>query len=306
MMYRRLTATVAAGGALLLALTGCLGDGGEKATGQRPEGADGADKIPAAQYMAQVSKKTEQTDTYSMRMVTSGEMTEQGQTVKAESEARVQVRLRPEPAMKGTIVIRGTGPGMGGVGSSASADKPVEMIMIGGTIYMKMDLPQGAAGGKPWLKFSTGESMAEALTQSEQYSPSRMAQMLTTAPDVRRAGEETVEGVRTTRYSGTVDANTGLNVLDPKDRRAMEKQLQELGARAMIVDLWVDDQGLPRKQHVKLDMKQGRLEMTAHFSDYGEPVQISAPPADQVGDFDEIFKGLEDIVNGAKPPTAGS
>lgn len=109
--------------------------------------------------------------------------------------------------------------------------------------------------------------------------------MLTASPDIRRVGEEEVEGVRTTRYSGTVDASEGLKALDPEDRQAMEQQLQKLGAGKMTVDFWVDEQGLPRKQVVKTDMAQGRFEATAHCSDYGKPVQISAPPADQVGEL---------------------
>ena len=223
-----------------------------------------------------------------MRMVSTANMTVQSQKVETRTESRMQVRLRPEPAMKGTVTT--TMSGLDGLGAQA-AQRPTEMVMIGGTIYMKLNLPQGG-GSKPWLKMSLGDTGAEALAQAKQYGPAQMAQMLTASPDVHKVGEEVVEGVRTTHYAGTVDSNAGLGALSDKDRQELEKGLEKLGAGKMTIDIWVDEQGLPRKQIVKADMSLGTVDVTSHFSDYGRPVQVSAPPADQVGDFSSFLDDL--------------
>ena len=62
------------------------------------------------------------------------------------------------------------------------------------------------------------------------------------------------------------------------------------GAGKMGFELWVDDQQVPRKLVLKGGAKArqvgtGKMVMTMKFSDFGEPVNISAPPASQVTDF---------------------
>lgn len=52
-------------------------------------------------------------------------------------------------------------------------------------------------------------------------------------------------------------------------------------------DIWVDGQGLPAKLHLNGAKEGGTLDATLFFKGFNEPVNIQAPPADQVGEMPE-------------------
>lgn len=277
-MYRRLTATAAVGGALMLTLTGCLGE-----AEQASRDTGGAIKQAAAQFMAQVSDRTEQADTYTTRSVTNTRMTVASQRVETRTEMRMQVRLKPEPAMKGTVTTTGTAGGQG----LPTGRRPIQMIMVGDGLYMNMGSPE-LSGGKPWAKISVSGASgmgADTLKQAQQYGPAETTRMLTASPDVREVGRETVDGVATTHYAGTVDPAADFGALGPEYRKNLQKAFEGLDVQRIQIEIWVDGDGLPRKQTARTTMKMGTVDVTATFSDFGEPVEITAPPADQVGEF---------------------
>lgn len=280
-MNRRLTATAAVSGALALSLTGCLGDAGNKAGD-----VGGAVKLAASQVMAKVSDKAGRSDTYRSRIISSGDLTIGDQKVNSSMEMTMQVRMSPTFAMKGVMKTRIQGgpqlPGM---------EQPMEMIMVGDAMYMKAGPAMAKmSGGKPWARMSFkgatgGLGGGDLLKQAQRTGPAEQSKLLTGSKDVHEVGKETIDGVETTHYAGTVDLKNGFGNFDGKTQKKFKELYDGLGADRTNIELWIGPDNLPRKQVTNMTMSMGTMKVTAFFSDYGKPVSISAPPANQVGEF---------------------
>ncbi|ANS67244.1 lipoprotein [Streptomyces lincolnensis] len=143
-------------------------------------------------------------------------------------------------------------------------------------------------GGKHWLKYAYKD--LEALDgggvgfadQMRNTTPDESVKLLMDSGDIREVGEETVDGQRTTHYSGTV------RVEDVTDTR-LKSQLQQAGVTSQTVDIWVDDRNLLVKKVEQGRMATGRLTQTAHYSDYGVKVSVDRPPAADTQDFRDLL-----------------
>ncbi|NEB13273.1 hypothetical protein G3I32_31305 [Streptomyces coelicoflavus] len=128
-------------------------------------------------------------------------------------------------------------------------------------------------GGRHWIKYvyedledlggGAGAGFAEQMRNT---TPDQAVKLLLTAGDVRRVGEETTRGRRTTHWSGTVGGET-----------------------AQTVDIWVDDRDLLVKKVERGRTKTGELTQTAYYSDYGVSVSAERPPAADTADFKELL-----------------
>jgi len=287
MIRRFTTGTVLATG-LALSLTGCLGDAGGKV-----DEAGRNIRLTAAQVLGKTAEKTGSTDSFradlSMRMSGSSE----GNVAMT---GTMQYRTKPELAYSMSfdqMTVAGRSmPGM-------------KQVLVGRTMYMKMPaLSQlgGGAAAKPWIKISldelgqnSGMNIDQMLKQMRQMDPVQNTRMLTASKDAREVGKETVDGVQTTHYTGTYRMEDAVAKLPADQQEAYRKSLGKVGMDSMGFDLWVDGRQLPRK----MVMKTGQaapgamiMNMTMAYHDFGKPVQISAPPADQVSDFGVMLKNL--------------
>jgi hypothetical protein len=295
-MIRRFAAGTAVATGLALSLTGCLG-GAERA--------EDAIKLTAARVLGKAAEKTGQTvsfkATVSMRMNDS-------QTGAVSADGEMQYRTKPDLAYSMDFSRMSVGgQSMGGI----------QQVFIGDAMYMKMPMLSqmaGALGGsgaqlgaKPWLKISLSEigrqsgiNVEQLLEQSRQLDPVQNTKMLTASKDAREVGKETVEGVETTHYTGTYRMQDAVAKLPAEQREAYQKSLAQTGMDSMTFDLWVDKDQLPRKLAMKSTQGgQGDMTITMTYRDYGKPVQISAPPADQVTDFSELMKNLPNVPTGS-------
>ena len=85
-----------------------------------------------------------------------------------------------------------------------------------------------------------------------------------------------------------------------REVEAALEQLGDIGDAEIPVDVWIDGDDLPRR--MAIDMGGGvrrrsagedaAMTMTMEFFDYGEPVDIEIPPADEVTPFTEVLGGL--------------
>jgi hypothetical protein len=167
----------------------------------------------------------------------------------------------------------------------------MEQIITGKVLYMKM--PQLARQtGKPWIKIDLskpnkklGIDIDQLMQQAQQSDPSDGLRMLQAAGDIERVGTETIRGIKTTRYEGTVDLRKVLAQLGSEQRKQAQALLTEAGATTMDVEVWVDDEGLTRRLTQSYDTKQaGSITMTMDVLGYNVPVSVQAPPASQVID----------------------
>lgn len=147
-----------------------------------------------------------------------------------------------------------------------------EVIFIDNTMYMK-----GLMGSSKWVKLSL-DQLAQASGNSALTSMTNPLEMVKkVSQSVKTAtyqGKEKVDGDDTDHYTLTVDTSALSSALGSSAAGAasgMPKTVNE--------DLWVDGDNHLRKTEVKLG-SMGTFDVT--MSNYGEKVDIEAPPAAQV------------------------
>ena len=134
--------------------------------------------------------------------------------------------------------------------------------------------------------------------QSSQSNPTQQLDYLrSVSGDLKELGKETVGGVETTHYRGTVDLEEYVKLV-PEDQRArVRKTIQQLetsmgGRSSYPVDVWVDSSDRVRRMafDMKVDTPQGTAttSMQMDFSDFGAPVHVDLPAKSQTMDFDQL------------------
>lgn len=163
----------------------------------------------------------------------------------------------------------------------------------------------GEMDGKSWIKFDLskagagkeGNPFAGAGTADK--NPAAESTFMTGAKDVREVGTETVDGVKTTHYQGTVTLDALEESLKGTDKTTRERrqksvdQYEELGVDRLTMDMWIDGQKHTKRFRMRGDADKGPLDMTITFSDVNKPVTVTAPPAKDVADLAEMMKGAE-------------
>ncbi|MFA1549196.1 hypothetical protein [Actinomadura chokoriensis] len=272
-MNRRLV--VAAGGTAVgaaLVLSGCNGDGTANTENM---------KLSAGQALLKTSQQTGQADTFKADLTVTDTGDENGRV-----HANGQFRLRPELTFSAKLdEFSRNGQSVPGAKGQA--------IFTGDVLYAKVpQLAQFVSGGKPWLKIDvnqvsqrTGFDVRGLVDQVQKVDPAEQTKMFTGSKDVRRVGTESVDGVRTTHYAGTVTVDDALNRLDAQAREKVGKWLPKDRANGKITfDLWTDGDNLPRKIVSKANGSQGESgSVTVLYSDYGKSFTVNPPPSDQVG-----------------------
>jgi hypothetical protein len=76
-------------------------------------------------------------------------------------------------------------------------------------------------------------------------------------------------------------------------RRDMQEMIKKLGRTTFPVELWIDENDLLRRERYFFSAPEDKLEMTmtAEFFDYGTPVDVEPPPADDVYDATAQLEG---------------
>ncbi|MDF2269177.1 hypothetical protein P2Q00_27590 [Streptomyces coacervatus] len=170
-------------------------------------------------------------------------------------------------------------------------------------------------GGKHWIRYGysdlaglAGASGTALKDQMQNTTPNQSVKLLLASGDVKKVGTETVRGVNTTHYSGTVDvadlaaknANLGASQL-----AALKKQLTKAGVTTETVDIWVDGQDLLVKKAEKGRTTNGAYTQTAYYSDYGVKVSATKPPASDTEDFKQLLK-KQGMTPGSSDTSSGS
>jgi hypothetical protein len=176
--------------------------------------------------------------------------------------------------------------------------------MVGTMLYMHSPLLSGATG-KPWIKLdlqklgkSAGLDMNSAMSTGGS-DPTQMLAYLNAASDsIDRVGTEAVRGTQTTHYHVVVDllkiANTVPAAKQAAVRRTFRREVELVGTHTIPIDVWIDSQGLVRREHVDISMHPAtvtvpvEMEMTIDFFDFGAPVHVVPPPARMVTDLADL------------------
>jgi hypothetical protein len=280
----RKTALTAGGLALILALSACGGTTGGTAL---PASAPGQDKAGSTalfsdplQLVAAAKAGTEKSKSAKFSM----QMTAAGMSVKATGQGRFD---GTNTAMSMNMDLLG---------------QQLEMRLIGSDMYMKMPESMRASLGstKPWTKISltdsssAGKALSDSYNQlAEQNDPSKMLEQIQKAGTISKSESTTLDGQPANHYTIDVDfakladqMPAGLPA-DAKDKLAGQNV-------HFPMELWVNSDQLPMQ--IVMDMsalgkaiggdaaagQMGEMKMTMKYTDWGAPVSVEAPPADQV------------------------
>ncbi len=267
---------VGAGLAALLLAAGAVGCGKEDS--ESPE------MTPAA-AVAKAAKNSEEINSLHYRLT--GKTPEEGR-VKAEAEMQIKPTLAM--SMKMTALDQG-------------AEGTAEIRLVDKAMYIGGG-PEAAKemDGKSWIKFDlSGTGVDEQMNQMGSASqadknPATESTFLTGAKDVEKVGTETVEGVKTTHYKGTVTLADLEKTIGDEGEATREKrqksleQYEKMGVDKLTMDMWVDGDDRTKQFRMRADADKGPLDMTFTFLGVNEPVKVTAPPAAEVADLAEMME----------------
>ncbi|MEV4253439.1 DUF6612 family protein [Spirillospora sp. NPDC049652] len=287
-MKRRLVAGTAVSAGMVLSLTGCLGGSGDDKTAAASGGGKSV-VLAAADVVRKSSEKTSQVKSVKADLQT--EVTVPGAPGAVTMHMRMESNLRPQLAFRMTIDQMA----MGGK-SLAGNGGGMEMVMVDRVLYMKSPAFARLSQGKPWVKVTaselgaaSGQNFDQLLDQQKQADPSDQVKKLTASKDVHEVGKETVNGVETTHYAGTVSVQEMTAKLPAEQRDRQLKNFQKLGVQTLVFDLWVDGKQLPAKVVVKTPADATtKMNTSVTYSDWNAPVTVSAPPASEVGKMPKL------------------
>jgi hypothetical protein len=174
-----------------------------------------------------------------------------------------------------------------------------EVRLVNETMYLR--LPAAAsgmvAGGKPWARITSDSPMGKMVTSNlntGQNDPTQYLQQVQAAGTITRSEQTMLDGQQVSHYWISLDfakvATKLQSVGIPAD------QLQKLTSQVQTIplELWLNRDDLPVQ--VSEDMSAilkasgapasaQNFTATIKYSDWGTPVDVQAPPADQVGDL---------------------
>ncbi|MGX1223856.1 hypothetical protein [Streptomyces ambofaciens] len=276
---RRTVASVAVAAALACstACTGAGGPGGSgsgESTGPTSSAASSASAPPSSRAPAPTGPSADALRAVERATGRAGSARVESTTVMGrELSLAAAGALGWDDGLTGTLTITYTG------GTTAETMRrlgttAMEARYLPDAYYARMgDEFAERVGGRHWIKYvyedledldgGAGAGFAEQMRNT---TPHQAVKLLLTAGDVRRVGEETTRGRRTTHWSGTVG-----------------------GATEQTVDIWVDDRDLLVKKVERGRTKTGELTQTAYYSDYGVTVSAERPPAADTADFKELL-----------------
>ncbi|MER7773632.1 DUF1396 domain-containing protein [Streptomyces sp. NPDC096191] len=267
---------VGASAAALLLAAGAVGCSG---------GTDESPEMTPAAAVAKAAKNTEEIDSIRYRMT--GRAPEEGR-VKAEA----QMRIKPTLAM--SMKMTALDQGADGTAEIRLVDKA---MYIGGGARAAKEMD-----GKSWIKFDMAAVGAEeelnqlgSASQADK-NPATESTFLTGAEDVEKVGTETVDGVKTTHYKGTVTVADLEKSLGDEDKATREKrkksleQYEKMGVDTLTMDMWIDGDDRTKQFRMRGEADKGPLDMTITFLGLNEPVEVTAPPAKDTVDLAEMMK----------------
>jgi hypothetical protein len=142
------------------------------------------------------------------------------------------------------------------------------VILVNGVMYM-----QQGAGGK-YLKIDRSDpAMGNLLDQMSSFGPeSSVSAMQGAIQEVQKTGTDTIDGTKVDKYHVVVDSSSLAKTLGGASAGTADLP------KTVAYDLYVDQDHLMRR----IDMTVNKQHIVMTVSKWGEPVDITAPPASQV------------------------
>jgi hypothetical protein len=265
--HRARAATVAFCAGILVLVAGCS-VGGASSTGASSTGAAAKQASPRTALLL----AAEQTGQLNTMAESFSEQANGSQTL----ASTILIQYKPALLIEAKVNTESSG-------QSVSLTE----IVSSKAIYLKMaELSKEA--GKPWveipfsgLKGNAGAILSQLLQNVQNNNPEQQAKMLTASKNVRSLGTHTIDGVRTTEYTGSYTTASALAVLTPSQRKVLEPDLKQLTGPIRFSD-WIDAQHNVRKTVITESVSGQQITLTTNTTAINQPVDIKLPPRRRV------------------------
>jgi hypothetical protein len=204
-----------------------------------------------------------------------------------------------ELTMKGSGVVATDG-STGTLTMSIPSVGEMQEIITPDGYYIDMGTLLGSElpDGKRWLFMSyddlageSGVDLREPQQQNEQTSTQSLEYLQATTGDVEKVGEDTVAGRPATHYLTHLDYAKFAEEHMPDATAEQREQMAELGV--VPIDVWINGDDEVVKMSFDMDASSfgargATMRMTMEITAFGEPIDVQAPPADEVITQDEL------------------
>ena len=191
----------------------------------------------------------------------------------------VQFRLKPALLVSENLDV-----------TAAGTSTRIKMIFAGTDIYFH-EAALTSQFGKLWVKAdlsalpalagTSGAGLAQLVHSLQSNNFTKQAQLFTVAKNTRVVGTQTVGGVSTIEYAGSLTAAEGLKALPAGLRQALAPELQALGNSTIYFHEWVDGQQHLQKITETETLNGDTVTTTINITAINQPVHITPPPASQ-------------------------
>lgn len=195
---------------------------------------------------------------------------------------------------EGLIRYEATGPSMQLAQKVSQPGQPpteIVMVVLPDQAYVKPPSTVGLPPGKTWVRIEPTATdpvsqQFNAIIQSvrENADPTQSFTQFGDAATIVESAEEPLDGTRTVRYKIRVDlAKAASREQNPQIKQALEETVRS-GTPTVDSSLWLDEKSRPLRVSFQqpLPNNQGTYNLEVRYRDWGQPVEINAPPADQV------------------------
>jgi hypothetical protein len=172
----------------------------------------------------------------------------------------------------------------------AASGKTIQIkeILTGQAIYFSSPTLTGQLT-KPWvkvplsaLKGTAGANFLQLFQNLQSNNFNNQTELLTVAKNAHLVGTQTVAGVPTTEYAGSVRVAQAVKALPASFRKALSGELAALGNSTINFQVWIDGQHHVRKLTEIESFSGEKLNTTVNINGINQPVHIAAPPAGQI------------------------
>lgn len=179
----------------------------------------------------------------------------------------------------------------------------MEVRNDGTNMYIRIPAGSSPSVSKPWVSMPISAMTAAGPTSlgGADSTTAYLDALRGIGGAIETIGSEKVNGVDTTHYHAVIRLADAIAKTPEAIRAQAEaglKQLDQLGIAEMPVDVWISDDGLPVRQVMTFDAPGGvsalagmKMRMQMDLSDFGVPVEVEVPPADQVQPIDPTQLG---------------
>ncbi|MGW7264939.1 LppX_LprAFG lipoprotein [Streptomyces sp. NPDC054842] len=141
---------------------------------------------------------------------------------------------------------------------------------------------QPAANQKTWGVMPRGKAEAHYLLRAPLNDPEHFLGQISAMRKVSREGTESIRGQRATHYRGILEHSALTSRMAEDVRKKTDRARDMLGSDLPVfADAWVDGDGRLVQARTTVNMSGADVSVTMRISDFGKPVRVSVPKADE-------------------------